>query len=382
METINIPDFGTVIILDTYYYYDCPRLFSCESLAGQKYLSIWVDTDDDFDRWFYVPMSNARLRAVHTGKMTPYIALKHPEDGWVWNIITFFDGRASVARLHADEIQDDDLPSKDTIFDGNERELPELEEDPMIVAQREGREVIDLSLIKDHKQEIATHKLGIVLAGYQSLIWNIAYRNGGMRGRIPQQIKSNNTLNAVSLFAASFGVRLKSLARPALFGETDLTPNMELIMALMKSNDKDSLHTILQKIHPRASARYNLFLNSLINNDLELNTSWGSPSEKHDSVYLTKQLIYDTIKLLNEEKDQQIENITIIGILYAINKDRKLFSIKTDKENFSGIISDDILGRDFQIYSNVEANIEITLEVNPMTQEEHEAFKLIGITEL
>ncbi len=178
METMNIPEFGTVVIRYTYYYYDGPRLFSCESLAGQKYLSVWVDTGDGFDRWFYVPMSAERLQTVHTGRMTPYEAIKHPEDGWIWNIRTFFDGKSEVLRLNADDINEEDLPSQEIRLQSLDNEqLPTLKATSLVEAKRVNREVLDLSLIKDqHIKEISTYDLGQVLARFQSLVWAVAYR--------------------------------------------------------------------------------------------------------------------------------------------------------------------------------------------------------------
>jgi hypothetical protein len=384
METINIPDFGTVVILYTYYYYDGPRLFSCESFAGQKYLSIWVDTDDDFDRWFYVPMSKERLKTVHTGRMTPYEAIKHPEDGWIWNIKTFFDGKSEVLHLNADDINEEDLPSPEIRLQSLDNEqLPTLKATSLVEAKRVNREVLDLILIKDqHIKEISTYDLGQVLARFQSLVWAVAYRDGGIRGRIPQRVVADNTFNVVNTFAASFGVRLESTALGYLFGETLLTPTIELLIKLMKSSNQEELHDILQIIRPRASAQYKAFLDILNYTNMELAASWGSPTDKHDSVSLTKIIIIDTIQMLEAEKDQQIEMIPVNGELVSVNITRNTFGLETEKEHYYGKISENLRGRVFKVPKYVEAKIEVTYDVNPVTLIEHETYTLLEVEEL
>ena len=120
METISIPEIGDVVILHTYAYYDGPRLFCCEDLKKQKYLSICVEINDNFDRWFYVPMSDGRIQAVHSGSLSLYEANKHPEVEYIWNIVNFFNGDSKSALLNIEDIPEEDLPSEEALIDGNE----------------------------------------------------------------------------------------------------------------------------------------------------------------------------------------------------------------------------------------------------------------------
>ena len=65
-------------------YYDGPRLLLQRSLTGQLFLAWWRDSDDDTDRWLYLPLSEKRLRAVLSGKITTLEALRNPEDHFLY----------------------------------------------------------------------------------------------------------------------------------------------------------------------------------------------------------------------------------------------------------------------------------------------------------
>ena len=65
-------------------YYDGPRLLLQRSLTGQLFLAWWRDSDDDTDRWLYLPLSEKRLRAVLSGKITTLEALYNPEDQFLY----------------------------------------------------------------------------------------------------------------------------------------------------------------------------------------------------------------------------------------------------------------------------------------------------------
>ena len=68
----------------TLRYYDGPRLLLQKSLTGQLSLAWWRDSDDDTDRWLYLPLSEKRLRAVLSGKITTLEALYNPEDQFLY----------------------------------------------------------------------------------------------------------------------------------------------------------------------------------------------------------------------------------------------------------------------------------------------------------
>lgn len=60
---------GNLEIIETYVFYDCPRLFTCQNTCGQFFLAVWLEDTDDGDLWLYVNLSPQRLAMVHTGQI-------------------------------------------------------------------------------------------------------------------------------------------------------------------------------------------------------------------------------------------------------------------------------------------------------------------------
>ena len=77
-------------------YYDGPRLLLQRSLTGQLFLAWWRDSDDHTDRWLYLPLSEKRLRAVLSGKITTLEALRNPEDNFLYVVDIDIENDAPV----------------------------------------------------------------------------------------------------------------------------------------------------------------------------------------------------------------------------------------------------------------------------------------------
>lgn len=96
----------------TLRYYDGPRLLLQRSLTGQLFLAWWRDSDDDTDRWLYLPLSEKRLRAVLSGKITTLEALRNPEDQFLYVVDIDVEDDAPVRTVMttAETLPSDTLP--------------------------------------------------------------------------------------------------------------------------------------------------------------------------------------------------------------------------------------------------------------------------------
>ena len=97
------------LVLD---YYDGPRLMLQRSKAGQLYLAWWNDTDEETDRWLYLPISEPRLHKVLSGEIPVLEALNNPEDGnlLVVDIDVNTDTVAQAVATTAAALPQDSLP--------------------------------------------------------------------------------------------------------------------------------------------------------------------------------------------------------------------------------------------------------------------------------
>ena len=68
-DILNIPSLGRLEIVETYTYYDQPVLFSCKDAAGNLYLAVAADEDDQFETWLYAKVSAERLNLIRSGQL-------------------------------------------------------------------------------------------------------------------------------------------------------------------------------------------------------------------------------------------------------------------------------------------------------------------------
>ncbi|HGE8474251.1 TPA: DUF6575 domain-containing protein, partial [Serratia marcescens] len=60
---LSHPFLGDLRISNIYEEYDGPRLFSVENEVGSTFISYWIGNDEDFDNWFLIPCSKAKIIA-------------------------------------------------------------------------------------------------------------------------------------------------------------------------------------------------------------------------------------------------------------------------------------------------------------------------------
>lgn len=378
---------GKLQVIEVFEYYDGPVFFSCESLSSQKYLALWVDALDSFDRWFYLPISDSRLSSVKQGIISLHDCFKEPEDGWLWEVKIYHDtGQEDLDPVLSKYISDDDLPDKDEYLNLEERRLPESKETTIIDAERKGREIFDLALepFGTHSTEVDSDHLGLVLFRLQALVRSLGHKNNNTRGRVPKLIEEENTLRVTGFFAASFGIRLESKYGKNLFGFTEVSSALNLLMDLLEAKDnRDRLLEVLQKISPKSIARYRFLLKALRDGQSSANVKWFSPSKVYRKVSIARGEIQSVLNLLKEEGKDVSEIYTLEGTLVGINKNKKSFEFHSfDGDKFAGTLSEELVDTQFKVELDVKANIEETLELSPLTQEERVTYKLISVFEL
>jgi hypothetical protein len=102
-NTRTLPELGQVTLLETYYYYDGPRLFSCVDAQGQKYIGLCVDFTDKAETYLYIPVDNHRLADAEADRVSITELIASPEPGWVWEVKETGD-QTLVSRLSIPEI--------------------------------------------------------------------------------------------------------------------------------------------------------------------------------------------------------------------------------------------------------------------------------------
>ena len=111
---------GELDMMTVYEYYDCPRLFSCKSREGKKYIGLSVEDREKVQLWLYVLISNQRLRDMEKGKIEMYDIFKQAEEHFVFGVKTFNDKPDEAVMLICDQLTDNLLPEKGMTLDIDE----------------------------------------------------------------------------------------------------------------------------------------------------------------------------------------------------------------------------------------------------------------------
>ncbi len=104
---------GKLDIIEIYSYHNGTRLFSCCNVTLNIFFALWIDEEEDFDLWLYVPVSMKRFQEIRSGEMDLRNAFLKSEDGFVFEVKIFFDNSAVANSIKSEEIDQDWLPLPD-----------------------------------------------------------------------------------------------------------------------------------------------------------------------------------------------------------------------------------------------------------------------------
>jgi hypothetical protein len=265
------------------------------------------------------------------------------------------------------------------------------------IAQDLGREVLNLHLYlgKDQsKPEASAKKLGHILTTLQDTIDAIGQVEGGRAtplGKIAQEITDRTSLDVISLFKGSFGIRLAAAPPSEQLNWLENPPLAETVIgnfiALLNSgSNKAKLSKLMQKYQQRTASRYRKFLIALTDAEADLLVEWGSPNlQKSGAANLSSLDAWRAIEICSELVTNEPEEYEVVGTLWAIDRKRKTFRLEDIYEGkvYFGKIADDVLESDVQMIANPPTNyrarIQAILQENPTTGEASLEYKLTAL---
>ncbi len=126
---------GQLQLLETYDYYDGPRLFSARNAVGTTFFVLWADVTAEEDVWFYAPVSAERLSDLREGVLSIRDAFIRAEDHIVYRVLqSKATGSARVEPIATSQIPVDCLPPE-----GDSIAIPSIA--PLAVRASDGGEV-------------------------------------------------------------------------------------------------------------------------------------------------------------------------------------------------------------------------------------------------
>lgn len=370
----TIPNLGTLRMLEVFEYYDQPLLFSCENKSGQIFIALSIDELNNGFRWFYLPVSRSRYDSIRQGIISLKNAFLQAEEGWVWDVHENTETSSYfVSQLLTSKLTEDDLPADNESLKLPSRSLPELLVPAIVQAERSKRDVLDLSISSDnnHSTEIDAECLGLILIGTQGLIHALGHKHSTTKGRIPKEKEEETTFRATYAFAASFGIRLESKSNE-LFEDTKSSEAIENMMSLLKAkNGTDKMIDILKDAGIRTSSRYRSFLKTIKVYNLTLTAEWGSPLRKSDKWKLSSSEANYILSILEAEGEVFKKTHKLKGTLVGVQTEKNSFWFNSEEgKSFKGLVDDALRNRTFKVPAKVSVEIEESLKINDITQQE------------
>lgn len=377
------PSVGELYYYRIYLYYDEPLIFSCITKAMQYYFVVAVPSAFPSDAtWLMVPISTGRLAKAEKNFIEVRDLLTEPET--VVFLVDQIGPNVSMSAVVPSELSDEMLPEAGEFLDYSEGlELIPSEYTPVEQAVSEMRDVIEISLEKDdgHTQELPCLTISDMLDNVQQLVYALAYKNGGVRGAIPQKIKEDCQLCMTGMFAASVGIRLKSDELCDISFETPLTATLKDLNYLFEvAADRDRLKEFLSKQNPRVACRFRSLITALLRGNVGIRINNASPnSRSYVKCYSTKELAA-SLALIESEIEEFVETQSFYGELVGANVERNTFEfVITDNEHIRGTIAPSIQGSVFSVPQTAEVVVEMRIGKDKTTSVEKIMYTLMEV---
>ena len=378
---LKVDMLGTLYTDEVFFFYEEPQIFTCISKTGQKYLSLL--TDMDTREWILAPISEAQLSLLKSNRISVRDAFVNPEDDIIWKI-KYKESLTSTAEwILPTNILDNDLPENDVYLDYDSDDLlPIVSSDILKMAKAENRDILDISLItNNHCREVNCEILGETLSNTQHILYTLPMKSDDIRARTSKDSREKNTMVAAGLFAASFGIRLKSPGLGDLFGETCVSPTLKMFADLLDvKDDNEKLKRILHSHSKKTIFKYRRLMKVLLQSEAGFKVRLASPNNYSFNIDFSTDDILRSLNLLDGEIKDMVSIEKMYGNMVGIHVEKQTFAFKSlDDENIIGKFSADFEGVTFEVPKFVEAEIERRVTFNEVTNEEKYHYKLLSI---
>jgi hypothetical protein len=354
---------GELTLVETYVFYDGPRLFSAKSLTDQRYLAAWANEGANADEWLYVAISEARLNMVRSGAQTVRSAFLHPE-GFTYRVTIPHDDSEpdSVVTVAPSEISDGWLPAENfRILESTvTARLADTPAEVELKARQENRTRVRLRLAyaNQRRTEAPTRQVGNLLVAAQKLLDNVGFslesEKVASRGAIPKGTRQRTSSEVLELAAASFMIELGASSFDDLYGESLFADSANAIINLMDPVKRSSeLSPELAALGPRATKSFRNFVEKLADTGADITIAAAGSAFAYHGYELSSGRVEELYRILaNEIAADDVDEIRDRMELYAYNSERQTFGLRQGDTHYEGRVNE----RVSQVYRNPTIN--------------------------
>lgn len=360
-------------------YFDGPRLYSCRSPAGQIFLVLWVSQGEVATNWLYVEISADRYLALKAGDIPIAVAFTQAENSVVWEVAADATGAASVQVVPCDQIDSAVLPPADDCLEWPTGSLPDRLSTTEDAARSSYRGVVDVAITTpSDSQELQAGVLGGVLSSLQDLIHALASDQSTNLRRIPERLRVDNDLAVTGLYAGSFGVRLKASQSQLFHLDEDYTTLHRFQSLMDASGSVESLAEHLPKLNFLTRVRYRRLLTKLSEGDSSADVEWAYPGSVSYRSGLSVQQIRHILSYLDNSPNPEVHVEEHVGRLVGVDVEKNRFDfVSDDGESFIGTLSQQMMGRRYEVPARARATIEAQVTISTLTGNEAWRYVLV-----
>lgn len=373
---------GTLELIETFDFYDGPKLFVCQNPIGQYFLGFWIGASERGDAYWLVAISKERYLIVRSGGISLLEAISEPELGFIYRcLVHFAPEMTEVEFVLPEQLEKDLLPDQDEFLALHTETLPvrlaALDLPRKAVATK--REIIGLHFdFPGFREEAPTKQVGKLLVSIQETIDALgqgADGNPTIRGVIAPDILTQTATSLIQAAGGSFALEISAVQAVNLFGKSLVTDALSDFVELLDiGNNVEQLREKLLAIKPRAASKYRVFLTALLVADSPLTLDWASPApDRNRNIVFDLVTAAGALKTAEQVTSEVGETKTAIGYFVGVELTRKAFTavLIEDEETYRGKIAEAAMPTATHVTLNQNYRITIreTLEVSTSGEE-------------
>ncbi|HHH4566478.1 TPA: DUF6575 domain-containing protein, partial [Morganella morganii] len=78
--------FGSLYMKNVYEFFEGPKFFSVTNEVGGIFLLYWIGDEEEYDKWFLIPISSSRLENLERKRIDIYQSLVYQEQKFFYQI--------------------------------------------------------------------------------------------------------------------------------------------------------------------------------------------------------------------------------------------------------------------------------------------------------
>lgn len=282
---------GKLVVLETYVYYDGPKLFACRNDNGQIYFCIWTDDSTLIDEYLFSSVSQNRYIALRSGALSIRTAFLEPEQGVLFRYsVQRASDSAKVEPILVEQVDEGVIPGPDQFLRLATETMPIRFADLDLRSRAQGfrRDVLGLHLDFNNatREEAPTGGLGKILVGIQETVDAFGQVLSGevtLSGAISPAILAETQTQVVYAGGGSFALEIVASNGVDLFSNALITDAINKVTDLITAGSTyESLRELLIEARPRAASKYRKLLSALVSSQASLRLDWASPDVSRD----------------------------------------------------------------------------------------------------